>query len=256
MSNEDDDEILAEIVDSDNLPALNPWNYEPMEPSDLRTQQLEDNEQRRCTAYSSRTGERCRKWAVLGTEPGVCATHGASAPQVKRKARERVEMASNRLMGKLIEFAFDDTKPPATQLEAIKDSLNRAGLRPPAEIVLSQGDKPYEEIFEHIAGGSRAESRRERGYLPPTEEQDSAGQDQEQDRDREQERAYLPTQPDGPSQGDHLPKPGSTAETLPTQPPTQSTERQARQQNTTHITGQRALEIAAQLARQKAIESR
>lgn len=164
MDTNEDNVIDAEIVE--NLPAVqqgNPWNSEPLEPSALRTEQLGNNQERRCTAHSSRTGEQCRKWAVLGTEPGVCATHGASAPQVKRKARERVEMASNRLMGKLIEFAFDDTKPPATQLDAIKDSLNRAGLRPPAEVVLSQGEAPWQEVFEGISTASRAESRAARG---------------------------------------------------------------------------------------------
>ncbi|GAS91538.1 uncharacterized protein RMCB_5634 [Mycolicibacterium brisbanense] len=56
-------------------------------------------------------------------------------------------------MGKLIEFAFDDTKPPDTQLRAMRDALDRAGLKPPAEVVLSQGQtKPYEEVFDSIGG--------------------------------------------------------------------------------------------------------
>jgi hypothetical protein len=64
---------------------------------------LEDIESRRCVAHN-REGERCSKWAILGST--VCATHGGSTKHIKEKARQRVELASNRLMGKLIEIAF------------------------------------------------------------------------------------------------------------------------------------------------------
>lgn len=72
----------------------------------------------------------------------------------REAARIRVENASNRLMGKLIEFAFDDTKPPDVQLKAIQNSLDRAGLKPPAEVVLSQGEQPspFEQVWDSIGG--------------------------------------------------------------------------------------------------------
>jgi hypothetical protein len=47
------------------------------------------DEARRCTAKSSRSGNRCRKAAILGGM--VCRSHGGSAPQVKKKALERLE---------------------------------------------------------------------------------------------------------------------------------------------------------------------
>jgi hypothetical protein len=170
MDNEDN-MIDAEVVD--NLPAViqpEASNAERIQ-SAAWTAKLEDNESRRCAAHK-KNGEQCRKFAIQGST--VCRTHGGATRHVKNKARIRVENASNRLMGKLIQFAFDDTKPPATQLDAIKDSLNRAGLRPPAEVVLSQGDKPYEEVFEGISSGSRAESRRARG-LAGVEANENAG---------------------------------------------------------------------------------
>lgn len=68
----------------------------------------------------------------------------AAQQNTSKNKQQRVELASNRLMGKLIEFAFDDSKPAAVQLQAIKDSLNRAGLKPSSEVFLSQG-KPYED---------------------------------------------------------------------------------------------------------------
>jgi len=47
------------------------------------------DESRRCTAKSSRSGKPCKKAAILGGT--VCRTHGGSAPQVKKKALERIE---------------------------------------------------------------------------------------------------------------------------------------------------------------------
>jgi uncharacterized protein YeeX (DUF496 family) len=113
---------------------------------------LNKNPERRCVAKNSR-GEQCRKFAIYGGR--VCRTHGGATRHVKEQARIRVEMHSNALMGKLIEIAYDDTRPASVQLDAIKDSLNRAGLTKPAQVEVGPMT-PQEEIFtDLLAGGSR-----------------------------------------------------------------------------------------------------
>lgn len=45
---------------------------------------------RQCIARSSRTGERCRKYAIHG--PTVCGSHGGRAPHVRRSAAKRLAL--------------------------------------------------------------------------------------------------------------------------------------------------------------------
>ncbi|OBI95026.1 hypothetical protein [Mycobacterium asiaticum] len=163
MGNADDRIIDVEIVDDHHLPAIieRASNSEPIELPNRQDSLLADNPGRRCVATNSR-GQRCRKFAIYGST--VCRTHGGATKKTREAARIRVENASNRLMGKLIEFAFDDTKPPDVQLKAIQNSLDRAGLKPPAEVVLSQGEsKPaFETVFDSISAMPLDES----SYLP------------------------------------------------------------------------------------------
>lgn len=259
MSKDDDTIIDMETVESEsasptegarNLPAVIPReasNSERMELTNRQDTLLNDNPERRCVATNSR-GEQCRKFAIYGGT--VCRTHGGATKRVKEAARVRVENASNRLMGKLIEFAFDDTKPPDVQLKAIQNSLDRAGLKPPAEVVLSQGDKqPYEEIFDGIVGGSRDESRRARG-LPPLDVDNNVGS-----QSGSTSASLPPDQSDGPNQGDHLQEPGDGRDLLepfygdqPHQGPRQAGhDREAGNQPVRHITGNLAIEEAARV---------
>ncbi len=110
-------------------------------------EKLANNPERQCVA-TNQLGGRCRNWAVHGAR--VCKYHGGSTRHIKDKARIRLEMASNRLVGKLVEIAFDDTRPAAVQLDAIKDSLNRAGLTKPAQVEVGP-IKPFEEVFDFIS---------------------------------------------------------------------------------------------------------
>ena len=47
------------------------------------------DDSRRCTATAKSTGERCKRAAVKGGN--VCSMHGGKAPQVERKAQERLD---------------------------------------------------------------------------------------------------------------------------------------------------------------------
>src|SRR5690348_9689206 len=47
------------------------------------------NPERRCTAKSQRTGERCKAAAIKGGT--VCRVHGGAAKQVQKAAKERLQ---------------------------------------------------------------------------------------------------------------------------------------------------------------------
>ncbi|OBJ61279.1 hypothetical protein [Mycobacterium sp. 1423905.2] len=178
MSNEDRPEIIdvetVEILEDDasnaagmnraetpqtHLPVRLEFTVRQEEPKGYAANHdaaLANNPERRCAAHK-RNGEQCRKFAIHGST--VCRTHGGATRHIRNKARIRIENASDRLVSKLIEFAFDDTKPPDTQLRAIRDALDRSGLKPPAEVVLSQAEsKPFEQVFDSIGGTGPDES--------------------------------------------------------------------------------------------------
>lgn len=160
MSSDEPDIIDAEIVETDNLPAtLTPQATHSAEPSiEAPSSQTPDGRdwphgpspERRCTAHSSRTGLPCKNAAIKGGT--VCRYHGGAAKQIKQAARTRLENAADLMAKQLLGIALT-AESEQVKLNAIRDALDRAGLKAPSEVVLSQGEaKPYETVFESIGG--------------------------------------------------------------------------------------------------------
>ena len=105
------------------------------------------NDSRRCTAHSSRTGERCKKAAIKGG--GVCASHGGKAPQVQRSARERLaELIEPALEG--LHKALKSNDLP-TIVRASQIVLDRCGFHPSQAVELYGKDgNPIQIMTETI----------------------------------------------------------------------------------------------------------
>ncbi|ORL37888.1 hypothetical protein A6I87_00295 [Prescottella equi] len=95
----------------------------------------------------------------------------------------RLEMAADRAARELLRMAMDDPEvADSVKLAAIRDALDRAGLSAKTAVSVEVGpSKAYEEILtDAMTGGSRAESRAERGVASTptpdwlTEELDAA----------------------------------------------------------------------------------
>lgn len=152
MSNDDPDIIDAEIVEDDCLPARveQADTHDAAPPIEGRDWSKYSRPERRCRAHSSRTGEQCKNAAIKGGK--VCRYHGGNAPHVIANARARLQNAADLMAQELLGIALT-ADAESVKLAAIRDALDRAGLRPPSELVLSQGEaKPYETVFDSIGG--------------------------------------------------------------------------------------------------------
>lgn len=81
---------------------------------------------RRCTKRRT-NGEPCRKVAIRGHV--VCATHGGSAPQVKRTAREHLDALAHPAVRE-IERLLASAESDAVKLATARDILDRTGFKP------------------------------------------------------------------------------------------------------------------------------
>ena len=106
---------------------------------------------KRCVAHR-RNGKQCKHAAMNGTS--VCQTHGGRAPQVKMKAKIRLEEATDKNARFLLDMAADTTIPEGVRLAAIKDALDRGGLGVRQAMDIEVTAKPYEKVFDRVMSGS------------------------------------------------------------------------------------------------------
>jgi hypothetical protein len=103
---------------------------------------------RRCHATNG-NGDQCGKVSMEAQK--VCGTHGGRAPQSKLAARRRLDEAADRMAKELLGIAIG-AESEAVKLSAVKDVLDRAGLKPPAQVELSaKPPEPYEELLSDVA---------------------------------------------------------------------------------------------------------
>ncbi len=161
----DENEIIdvevEEVEETPNLPAvLSTQATHAAQPSiEAPSSQTPDGRdwphgpkpERRCTAHSSRTGKPCKNAAIKGGT--VCRYHGGAAKQIRQAARTRLENAADLMAKQLLGMALT-ADSDQVKLAAIRDALDRAGLRAPSEVVLSAAENKaaYEYVFDSIGG--------------------------------------------------------------------------------------------------------
>lgn len=99
-----------------------------------------------CSANSKRTGKRCQRMAILGGT--VCKHHGGAVPQVKAKARERMEALIAPAIQELQTILTKPDTSDADRLRAITLLLDRTGFGPKSEVGVEV--KKYEQIAVSI----------------------------------------------------------------------------------------------------------
>ena len=88
-----------------------------------------------CTAKRS-NGEPCKAQAIRGGN--VCRVHGGSAPQVRRKAAERLAALIDPAIG-ILGASMSQKKDARLRLSAAMDVLNRNNLTGKQQIEVSGG---------------------------------------------------------------------------------------------------------------------
>lgn len=79
-----------------------------------------DGHPRRCHATAKGTGRQCRAWAIEGTDPPVCRSHGGAAPQVRAAASRRtLEAAALTEARRMVARAGVDDDPITHLLDSL-----------------------------------------------------------------------------------------------------------------------------------------
>ena len=108
----------------------------------------------RCKAHR-KNGDQCKRWAIRGAT--VCATHGGMAPQVRKKAAERIEASLDRAALAIVRLMEHAETPPAVKLAAARDLLDRGNLGAKQMVELEVSTpKPWQIAIQHMVVSTSA----------------------------------------------------------------------------------------------------
>ena len=125
----------------------------------------------RCNGHMV-NGGRCKREA----EPGsvVCRLHGGAAPQVRKRAAERLIMSADHVSQKLLEWLDDPEVPYRVRAEIAQDLLDRAGLiATQVHQIIPTTEDPIMRFFE-VPSATRTTGRRTRLSQPSRSESSTA----------------------------------------------------------------------------------
>lgn len=103
----------------------------------------------RCVATLKSTGAQCRRVAVDGSV--VCDKHGGKAPQVIRRAAERVQFTADDAARNLVAWMNDPAVEMRERVKIAHDLMDRAGLAA-AQVhkVMPITEDPIERFFKDL----------------------------------------------------------------------------------------------------------
>lgn len=102
----------------------------------------------RCRA-KRRNGEHCKRWAIKGAT--VCATHGGSAPQVRKAARQRLAEMVDPALSALADILSRTNVLDADKIRAATAILDRAGYGPNSKLTIDQKTDLRPRVIEMMA---------------------------------------------------------------------------------------------------------
>lgn len=101
---------------------------------------------------TSRSGQGCKLDAIPGGT--VCRFHGGSAPQVREAARKRILALVPEAIATMVGLL--EAGSEATRFRAAADLLDRAGLRPADEVVVTTAEAPNADLDAAIVAALEA----------------------------------------------------------------------------------------------------
>ena len=103
----------------------------------------------RCQGHYKSTGEQCRHVAIDGSV--VCDQHGGAAPQVLRRAAERIQFTADDAARRLVEWMNDPSVDMRERVKIAQDMLDRGGLAASHLLkIMPVTDDPVEKLFQAL----------------------------------------------------------------------------------------------------------